>query len=38
LLVGGNKAGVSETNFFKRLIDKADKRYKTHLKNLESEE
>ena len=38
LLVAGDKSGVSETKFYKRLIDKADKRYKTHLKNLESEE
>jgi hypothetical protein len=34
LLVAGDKSGVSETKFYKRLIDKADKRYKEHLDNL----
>lgn len=34
LLVAGDKAGVSEKKFYKRLIDKADKRYKEHLDNL----
>ena len=38
LLVAGDKSGVSETMFYKRLIDKADRRYKEHLVNLESEE
>jgi hypothetical protein len=38
LLVAGDKSGVSETKFYKRLIDKADKRYKAHLENLESKE
>jgi hypothetical protein len=38
LLVAGDKSGVSETRFYKRLIDKADKRYKEHLKNLETKE
>jgi hypothetical protein len=38
LLVAGNKSGVSETKFYKRLIDKADKRYKEHLETLESKE
>ena len=38
LLVAGDKSGVSETKFYKRLIDKADKRYKEHLENLESKE
>lgn len=38
LLVAGDKSGVSETTFYKRLIDKADRRYKEHLENLESEE
>jgi hypothetical protein len=28
------KSGVSETKFYKRLIEKADKRYKEHLDNL----
>ena len=34
LLVAGDKAGVSEKKFYKRLIDKADKRYKEHLDNF----
>jgi len=38
LLVAGDKSGVSERTFDKRLIDKADKRYKEHLKALESRE
>jgi hypothetical protein len=38
LLVAGDKSGVSEPKFYKRLIDKADKRYKEHLENLDSEE
>jgi hypothetical protein len=38
LLVAGDKAGVSEPKFYKRLIDKADMRYKEHLENLESKE
>ena len=38
LLVAGDKSGVSEAKFYKRLIDKADKRYKEHLENLESKE
>ena len=38
LLVAGDKSGVSETKFYKRLIDKADKRYKEHLETIESKE
>src|ERR1035441_9271623 len=38
LLVAGDKSGVSETKFYKRLIDKADKRYKEHLETLEPKE
>jgi len=38
LLVAGDKSGVSETKFYKRLIDKADKRYKEHLEVLASKE
>jgi hypothetical protein len=38
LLVAGDKSGVSETKFYKRLIDKADMRYKEHLETLESKE
>jgi len=34
LLVAGDKSGVSETMFYKRLIDKADRRYKEHLDDL----
>ena len=34
LLVAGDKSGVSEPKFCKRLIDKADKRYKEHLDDL----
>ena len=34
LLVAGDKSGVSEKKFYKRLIDRADKRYKEHLDNL----
>ncbi len=34
LLVAGSKSGVSEKTFYKRLIDKADRRYKGHLENL----
>ena len=38
LLVAGDKSGVSETKFYKRLIEKADKRYKEHLESLQTEE
>ena len=38
LLVAGDKSGVSETKFYKRLIAKADKRYKEHLEVLASKE
>jgi len=38
LLVAGDKSGVSETRFYKRLIDKADRRYKEHLETLETRE
>jgi hypothetical protein len=34
LLVAGDKARVSEVKFYKRLIDKAEKRYKEHLDDL----
>lgn len=34
LLVAGDKSGVSEKTFYKRLIDKADKRFKEHLDSL----
>jgi len=38
LLVAGDKSGVSEKAFYKRLIDKADKRYKQHLEAIKSKE
>ena len=38
LLVGGDKSGVSEKNFYKRLIAKADKRFDTHLSRLKKKE
>ena len=38
LLVAGDKSGVSEKTFYKRLIDKADKRYKEHLETIHSKE
>jgi hypothetical protein len=34
LLVAGDKSGVSEKKFYKRLIEKADLRYKEHLGSL----
>jgi hypothetical protein len=34
LLVAGNKSGGSEKAFYRRLIEKADKRYKEHLEDL----
>lgn len=35
LLCGGDKKGVSEKNFYKQLIAKADKLYERHLKVVE---
>lgn len=37
LLVVGDKTGVSEKKFYKRLIAKADARYKRHLEKLKAE-
>jgi hypothetical protein len=34
LLVAADKSGVSEAKFYKRLIDKADKRDQEHLDDL----
>jgi len=34
LLVAADKSGVSEAKFYRRLIDKADRRYKEHLDDL----
>ena len=31
LLVAADKAGVSEARFYRKLIDKADKRFREHL-------
>jgi len=38
LLVAGDKSGVSETRFYQRLIDKADRRYIAHLTRLQAKE
>jgi hypothetical protein len=38
LLVAGDKAGVSESKFCKRLIAKADARFEEHLKHLNLKE
>ena len=35
LLVAGDKSGGGEDRFYKRLIEKADKRYASHLKQIE---
>jgi hypothetical protein len=35
ILCGGDKAGVNERLFYKRLIERADERYRTHLRGLE---
>ncbi len=37
LLVAGDKSGVKERHFYKRLIEKADKRFDTHLDLLRNE-
>jgi hypothetical protein len=34
LLVAGDKAGVSETQFYKKLVKKADQRFEAHLQTL----
>ena len=34
LLVAGDKSGGSESKFYKRLLNKADERYRQHLENL----
>jgi len=38
ILVAGNKSGVGQREFYRRLIDKADQRYKSHLSSLKSKE
>ncbi len=35
LLVAGDKSGGSEKMFYRRLIEKADKRFKEHLEGIE---
>ena len=37
LLAAGDKSGVSERRFYKRMIEKADKRFDTHLDLLRDE-
>ena len=37
LLIGGDKSGVSEKRFYKRLIAKADERFEQHLHELKGE-
>jgi len=34
LLVAGDKSGISERRFYRRLIDKADARFDTHLAKI----
>lgn len=36
LLVAGDKSGVSQQNFYRKLIDRADERFRDHLVRLES--
>ena len=38
LLVSGDKTGVSDKKFYKRLIEKADERYSRHVEKLKAEE
>jgi hypothetical protein len=38
LLVAGDKSGVSESKFYKRLIAKADDRFDAHLARLKQQE
>jgi hypothetical protein len=38
LLVAGDKTGVSEKKFYKRLIAKADARYERHLERLKAQD
>ncbi len=37
LLVAGDKSGVAQARFYKRLIAKADKRFADYLKTLEND-
>ena len=36
VLVGGDKQGVSQTKFYKKLIKTADRRYSEHLKSVKA--
>lgn len=38
LLVAADKSGGSEKRFYKQLIDKADRRFTQHLKDLEGKD
>jgi hypothetical protein len=38
LLVAGDKSGVGQKQFYRRLIEKADNRYKEHLEVLKPKE
>lgn len=38
ILVAGNKSGTKEKRFYKQLINKADKRFESHLSKLENQE
>jgi hypothetical protein len=35
ILVAGDKSGVSESRFYQRLIEKADRRYRNHLSHMQ---
>jgi hypothetical protein len=37
LLVAGDKSGGSEKQFYKRLIEKADRRFSDHLQGLKAD-
>lgn len=37
LLIAGDKSGVSEKRFYKKLIAKADERFDQHLRDLKGE-
>lgn len=38
ILVAGDKSGMSQKKFYDKLINKADKRYKSHLEDLKGKE
>lgn len=38
ILVAGDKAGVSEKRFYKKLIKKADERFNSHLEEIKKQE